>query len=83
MSSIRTSCIVVRCSKKFGDVGKGRRKVSFFPLPADSTLLKKWRDIVYINVNDLSVAKSESVRSEHFSTNDLIQSDGKTFFCLY
>jgi hypothetical protein len=69
-------CIVVGCSKKFGDVGKGRRKVSFFRLPTDPTILLKWCDILSININHLSVTKSERVCSEHFSTSDITYLDG-------
>jgi hypothetical protein len=72
-----TSCIVVGCPKKFGIVGKGRRKVALFHLPTDPIVLKKWCDILSLNINDLSVTKSERVCSEHFSISDIIYLEEK------
>ena len=56
-----TSCIVSGCRKKIGGVGTYRRKVASFRLPTDSVTLKKWCEILSINVDDLGVTKSERV----------------------
>ena len=72
------SCIVAGCRKKYGNVGKGRRKVALFRLPTDPMLLKKWCDILSLNINDLSATKSERVCSQHFSIGDITYLEGKT-----
>ncbi|CAF0744982.1 unnamed protein product [Adineta steineri] len=72
------TCIVVGCGKKYGDVGQGRRKVALFHLPTNLTILKKWCDILSINCNNLSVAKTERVCSQHFFKQDLTYSERRT-----
>lgn len=70
--------MVVGCPKKFGDVGKGRRKVAFFHLPTDPIILKKWCDILSLDINNLSASRSERVCSQHFSISDVSCVEGKT-----
>ncbi|CAF4843511.1 unnamed protein product [Rotaria sp. Silwood1] len=72
------TCIFPGCPKKVGDLGHGRRKVSFFRLPrADASELKKWCDILSLDMNNLSAANTERVCSEHFNPDDILVHNNK------
>jgi hypothetical protein len=66
-------CAFPSCPKKVGDLGRGRRKVAFFRLPMSNvSTLKKWCDILSLDINGLSAASTERVCSQHFNPDDIL-----------
>ncbi len=56
------------------NTARGRRKVEFFfgLLTNDISELKKWHDILSLDMNNLSAANIERVCSEYFNPDDIL-----------
>lgn len=72
-------CAFPGCPKKVGSMGRRRRKVSLFRLPTSNhEQLKRWCNILSLDINNLSAGNTERVCSQHFRVDDIIEENGKT-----